>query len=107
MTPWDDIVALYDALVRLRPGAVTAVNRAVAIGEARGPAAGLEALAAVQSDRRLENWLPYQAARAALCRKAGHAEEARQAYASALALGPPPAERLYLERRLAELERSA
>lgn len=102
-TPWPDILALYDALLTLRPNAVVAVNRAVALGEARGAAAGLEALEAIPRDGRLEDWLPYQAARGALCRQAGRLSEAREALARALALGPSPAERLFLERRLAEL----
>lgn len=96
-TPWAVIVALYDALLVLRPGAVTAVNRAVAVGAAQGPAAGLAALAAVRSERRLEGWLPWQAARAWLCEQAGEVETARQALDAALALEPPPAERLFLE----------
>ena len=75
-TPWADIAALYDVLIAVRPHAATAVNRAVAIGEAQGPEAGLAALAQVSG---VEDWLPYQAARA---------------------LNPAPAERLYLERQL-------
>ncbi len=98
VTPWADIAALYDALMVLRPGAVTAVNRAVAIGEAQGAQAGLAALSALQIDRRLEAWLPWQAARAWLCDRAGEVEAAREALDAALALAPPPAERLFLER---------
>jgi RNA polymerase sigma-70 factor (ECF subfamily) len=96
--PWPAIVALYDALTVLRPGPVTAVNRAVAVGMASGAEAGLAALAAIRADRRLEGWLPWQAARAALLSAAGRSEEARAAYDAALALGPAPAERVYLER---------
>lgn len=95
-TPWATIVSLYDALVVLRSGPVAAVNRAVAVGMAQGAAAGLAALAAVRSDRRLEDWLPWQAARAWLLAEAGRSEEAKAAYDAALALNPAPAERLYL-----------
>jgi len=102
-TPWLVIASLYDALMVARPGPVTAVNRAVAVGEASGAEAGLTALDAVRSDRRLEGWLPWQAARAWLCEKAGRAEEAAAAYDAALALGPAPAERLYLQRKRAAL----
>lgn len=98
VTPWPAIAALYDALMLLRPGAITAVNRAVAVGEERGAEAGLAALAAIETDRRLETWLPWQAAQAGLCERAGELEAARQALDAALALGPPPAERLFLER---------
>jgi RNA polymerase sigma-70 factor (ECF subfamily) len=99
-TPWADIVALYDVLAEIRPNVVTAVNRAVAVGEARGAEAGLAALAAANAP---EDWLPYQAARAGLCAKAGRDAEAAQALKAALALGPAPAERLFLERRLSAL----
>jgi RNA polymerase sigma-70 factor (ECF subfamily) len=99
-TPWPVIMTLYGALMRLRPTAVVAVNRAVAIGEAQGPTEGLAALEAVASERRLEDWLPYQAAKAHLSRSAGRLDDARRAFAAALALKPPPAERLYLERQL-------
>ena len=47
--------------------------------------------------RRLEGWLPWQAARAWLCEQAGETEAARAALDAALALAPPPAERLFLE----------
>jgi RNA polymerase sigma-70 factor (ECF subfamily) len=97
-TPWRDIAALYDVLLALRPTPVTAVNRAVAIGEAFGPDQGLAALAQVGPER-LQAWLPYHAARAGLFAAAGEAVEARAALDAALALRPPPAERLYLERR--------
>lgn len=100
-TPWADIAALYEALATVRPSAATSVNRAVAIGEARGAETGLAALDAVTG---MEAWLPYQAARAHLCARAGRRPEAAQAYRAALALGPAPAERLYLERRLREVD---
>ena len=103
VTPWPDIVELYDALTLFRPDAVTAVNRAVAVGEARGARAGLAALDAVPGVGRLTGWLPYQAARAGLCDRAGLTGEAAAAYHAALALTPAPAERLYLQRRLAAL----
>ena len=100
-TPWTDIAALYDVLLTIRPNAATKVNRAVALAEAIGPEAGLAALRVI--DASLEGWLPFQAARASLCDRAGLKAEAAEAYAAALALGPAPAERLYLERRLARL----
>ncbi len=103
VTPWADIVSLYDGLTHFRPDPVTAVNRAVAVGEARGMREGLAALEAVPGGGRLAAWLPYQAARAALCEGAGLAADAASAYRAALSLKPAPAERLYLERRLAGL----
>jgi RNA polymerase sigma-70 factor (ECF subfamily) len=102
-TPWRQIVDLYDALLLLRPTAVTEVNRAVAVGEAHGADAGLRALEAVIADRRLADWLPYHAARAGLLAAAGRTAEAAEALDAALALGPAPAERRYLELRLRDL----
>ena len=99
-TPWSDIATLYDVLAELRPNAVTRVNRAVAVGEARSAEAGLAALADAGAR---EDWLPYQAARAGLCAMAGRGGEAADALRAALALNPAPAERLFLERRLAKL----
>ncbi|MEO8114642.1 MAG: DUF6596 domain-containing protein, partial [Phenylobacterium sp.] len=99
-TPWGDIVGLYDAMVAFRANPVTLVNRAVAVGEARGPEEGLAALAAADAPA---SWLPYQAARAGLCAKAGRDADAAHALKAALALDPAPAERLFLQRRLAAL----
>jgi RNA polymerase sigma-70 factor (ECF subfamily) len=98
-TAWDDIVSLYDALMRVRPTAVVAVNRAVALAEVAGPEAGLEALEAAAGPR-LANWLPFHAARAALLEKDQRPSEAADAYRTALSLDPPPAERMFLARRL-------
>ncbi len=103
VTPWQDILHLYDALALFRPDAETAVNRAVAVGEVDGPAAGLMALDAVAGVGRLLNWLPYQAARAGLCHRAGLTQDAAGAYSAALALNPARAEALDLEGQLAQL----
>ena len=101
-TPWADIAALYAILFALRPDPVVAVNRAVAVGEAEGAEAGLALLAQVAHER-LETWLPWQAARAGLCERAGRRLEARAALAAALDLGPAPAERVFLQRKLVAL----
>ena len=102
-TAWGDIATLYDYLLSVRPSPVAQVNRAVALAEALGAEAGLQALAAVEGPARFIDWLPYQAARAGLCAKAGRTEEAAEALRAALALAPAPAERLFLARRLGEL----
>jgi RNA polymerase sigma-70 factor (ECF subfamily) len=104
VTPWAAILALYDALLAFRPGAVTQVNRAVAMAEVQGAEAGLAALAAAGASRPLDGWLPYQVARAALLAEAGRPREAAAALEAALALGPGPAERRYLERRRPQLD---
>ncbi|MFC0634162.1 RNA polymerase sigma factor [Brevundimonas balnearis] len=94
VTPWAGVLALYDLLLAHRSYTVVRVNRAVALAEIEGPAAGLAALEAAAAP----DWLPYQAARAELLARLGR-PEAKAAYDAALALDPAPAERLFLEAR--------
>ena len=98
-TDWSTIVSLYDSLALLRPHTATQVNRAVAIGAAISPDAGLAELARIKG---MDGWLPFQAALAALSVRAGRHAQAATAYAAALALNPAPAERLYLEEKWRE-----
>ena len=97
-TDWSQIVALYDQLHALRPNAVVALNRAIALGELHGPADGLAALDAADTTP-LEGYQPYHAARADLLARAGRSDAARAAYDRALALTANPAERRFLEQR--------
>ena len=82
-----------------------ALNRAVAVAMASGPAAGL-ALADEQA-AALDGYHLLHATRADLLRRLGRVEEAREAYSRALELAAVPAEREFLRDRLAELERTA
>jgi RNA polymerase sigma-70 factor (ECF subfamily) len=102
-TDWGQIVALYDQLHALRPDPVVGLNRAIAIAEARGPAAGLDELAALDVGR-LADYQPYHAARADLLVRAGRGAEAIDAYDRALELTTNPAEREFLigQRRIAQ-----
>jgi RNA polymerase sigma-70 factor (ECF subfamily) len=100
--PWERVLAIYDLMLEVRDDPVVRLNRIVAVAELCGAAAALSQLEAL-TDQRLLSFLPYQAVRAGLLRKAGRLDEAREAYGAALALGPPSAERLWLERRRAEL----
>jgi RNA polymerase sigma-70 factor (ECF subfamily) len=100
VTPWATIAALYDRLARLRPSAVVGINRAVAYGRAYGAERGVAELAELDGER-LAGFLPWHVARADLLARAGQSEDAREAFLAALALDPGPAERRYLERRLA------
>jgi len=95
-TDWGQIVALYDQLLALRPDAVVAVNRAVAVAERHGPAAGLAALDAVDADAAA-GYQGFHATRAELLRRLGRAAEAVGAYDRALALTTNGAERAFLE----------
>jgi RNA polymerase sigma-70 factor (ECF subfamily) len=101
--PWREVLSIYDALLRLRDDPVVRLNRAVALGEVAGVEAALAEVEAL--DRQaLAAFPPYHAARAELLQRSGRLGEAREAYAALLALSPPPAERLWLERRLASLK---
>jgi len=104
---WEAIVGLYDGLLHLTGSPVVALNRAVALGRARGAGLGLETLAVVATDSRLDGYQPYWAARADLCMQAGNREEGRLAYARALGLTVDPSVRRYLANRGSELDENA
>jgi RNA polymerase sigma-70 factor, ECF subfamily len=97
---WPQIAALYGELARLTDSPVVELNRAVAIGEAEGPEAGLALVDALG----LDDYRYKHSARAELLRRAGRAGEARDAYRRALELVHDDAERRLFERRLGELE---
>jgi len=96
---WPQIVALYGELARLTGSPVVELNRAVAVAEAQGPAAGL----AIADGLALEDYRYLHATRGELLRRLGRSAEARDAYRRALALVHDDAERRLLERRLAQL----
>ena len=100
---WTAIGQLYDALLAITGSPVVAINRAVAIAEARGPAAGLAALDAVAQDARISEYQPYWAALAELSARAGDRDPAEEAYQLAIGLEADPAVRRYLQQRRAEL----
>jgi RNA polymerase sigma-70 factor (ECF subfamily) len=100
---WAAIAALYDALLAMTRSPVVAVNRAIAVAELHGVAAGLEALDAVADDPRLGTYQPFWAARADLLARAGDVPAAREAYERAIGLEADPAIRRFLVRRRTEL----
>jgi RNA polymerase sigma-70 factor (ECF subfamily) len=100
---WIAIERIYAALEALTGSPVVALNRAIATAETRGPAAGLEALAALADDARLASYQPYWAARAGLLARIGDAPAADVAYERAIGLEADPAVRRFLERRRASL----
>jgi RNA polymerase sigma-70 factor, ECF subfamily len=102
-TDWAQIAELYGALGRLNPSPVVELNRAVAVGLADGPAAGLELLEPLLGDPALERYQPLYAAHAELLRRAGDRESATRAYERAIALTANAVERAELERRLGAL----
>jgi RNA polymerase sigma-70 factor (ECF subfamily) len=100
-TDWPAIVELYDALFALT-GSPVVVNRAAAVAQARGPAAGLVLLDSVAAEGGLEAFEPYWVARADLCAGLGDLEQARRSYDLAIGLQTDPAARAFLiERRAA------
>lgn len=100
-TDWAAILKLYDLLLMHRPGAVVAINRAVALAWVEGTRAGLAALDALAGDA-VERYRPWHAARAHLLAQTDDREGAAAAYRMALALNPAGAERLFLEAKLRE-----
>src|SRR4051794_10487970 len=102
-TDWAEVVALYDLLEEIWPSPVVALNRAVAVGFARGFDAGLAELDALAAEPQLAGYGYLAAARADFLRRAGRAAEARTAYEEALMLTENQVERRFLERRLTEL----
>ena len=95
---WDAIEMLYGALAALTGSPVVAINRAVAIAETRGPAAGLAALDTLNDSPQLTAYQPYWAARAGLLARTGALQEADRAYELAIGLESDPAVRRFLQR---------
>jgi RNA polymerase sigma factor (sigma-70 family) len=102
-TDWAEIVGLYDLLMRSWPSPVVALNRAVAIGFAAGPAAGLAALDELAASPELAGYGYLAASRADLLRRLGRTGEARLAYSEALLLTGNDVEREFLAARLDQL----
>ena len=100
-TDWRRIADLYGLVARLNPSPVVELNRAVAVAEVDGPAAGLALVDALRGD--LAGYHLFAATRADLLRRLSRDDEARAAYEEALAQAPTDAERRFLARRLAGL----
>ncbi|MFM9844855.1 MAG: RNA polymerase sigma factor [Dongiaceae bacterium] len=104
---WAEVVQLYDALFAVAESPVVAINRALAIGELRGAAAGVAAMPEIAPDPRLTEYQPYWAARAELLARTGAQDEARQAYEIAIGLERDPAVREFLQHRLVQRLRAS
>jgi RNA polymerase sigma factor (sigma-70 family) len=102
-TDWTRIAALYDALAELTPSPVIELNRAVAVGMAFGPAAGLELVDALRQDRSLAAYHLLPAVRADLLAKVGRTGEARAELLRAASLTRNERERALLRDRAAAL----
>jgi RNA polymerase sigma factor (sigma-70 family) len=100
-TNWEAIASWYDVLLTVADTPVVRLNRAVAIGERDGAAAGLVELDRIDG---LSSYRPLVAARAELLARAGRPDEARSAFRDAIMLPGNDATRRELRRRLAALD---
>jgi len=99
-TDWEEIEALYARLAAVAPSPVVELNRAVAVAMAKGPEAGLGVIDQIED---LDEYRHLHSARADLLRQLGRVDEAADEYRRAIELAAQPAERAFLERRLAEV----
>jgi RNA polymerase sigma-70 factor, ECF subfamily len=104
-TDWQAIARVYGQLARITPSPVVELNRAVAVGMAQGPEAGLALMDSLAESGALAGYHLLPAARADLLRRLGRRAEAADAYSEALALAGTDAERRYLTRRQVEASR--
>jgi RNA polymerase sigma factor (sigma-70 family) len=102
-TDWPEILGLYDLLEQLAPGPMVSLNRAVAVAMVTGPAAGLDLLDALESDRRLAGHHRLHATRAHLLEMSGDLPGAVAAYREAARRTTSLPERRYLADRAARL----
>ncbi len=102
-TNWTEIAVLYERLSQMVPTPVVALNRAVAVAMADGPAAGLQLVEQLEQAGDLDDYYLLPATRADLLRRLGDYEQAEAAYRRALELAPTDVERRYLARRLTEI----
>ena len=103
-TDWTQVVELYDLLVAIWPSPVVALNRGIAVGFARGPAAGLAVLDELAAEPQLAGYGYLPAARGAFLAELGRVADARTAYEEAILLTGNAVERAFLATRLAALE---
>ncbi|KAB0487604.1 RNA polymerase, sigma subunit, ECF family [Pseudomonas reinekei] len=102
-TDWEQIVGLYDVLLRAVPSPVIELNRAAAISKHDGPLAALIQVEAILARGDLLDYHLAHSARAEFCRQLGRVEQARGAYERALALTQQAPERRFIEGRLKAL----
>ena len=99
-TEWAKILELYEMLVRLTPSPIVALNRAIAVGKARGPEAGLAELRKIPDPARLKDYPFYPAAQGEFHLLAGRAAEAGECFERAITLARSRSETNFFERKL-------
>jgi len=106
-TDWNEIVVLYDLLLRIDPSPVIELNRAAAVAMRDGPARGLTLIDGILGRGELRDYHLAHTARADLLRRLGRTTDAVAAYEQALTLVQQRAERRFIDRRLAQLRSGA
>ncbi|WP_328993227.1 RNA polymerase sigma factor [Kribbella sp. NBC_01245] len=100
-TDWSQIVELYDHLLALMPTPMVALNRAIAMGEVKGPSAALEVIDALAP--QLDAYHLMHAARGTLLRRLGHSDAARDAFQRAADLAVLDSDQRFLTEQLEEI----
>ncbi|MFT3685021.1 MAG: sigma factor [Phycisphaerales bacterium] len=103
-TDWRQIVALYDALLALRPSPIVAMNRAIAVGQSEGPVRGLAELRSICGVERLKSYPFYPAAEGEFELRIGNARRAEECFKAAVALARNATEQRHFERRVRACE---
>lgn len=98
-TNWTQILELYDLLYQLKPSPIVALNRAIALGKARGPEAGLVALRQISDLAKLKNYPFYPAAQGEFHLLAGSPGEAAKHFSQAIKQARNPSETNFFERK--------
>ena len=106
-TDWERIVVLYDALLQISPSPIVALNRAVALGTAQGPAAGLDAVDKLTADPALAGYHLLPSVRGDLLTKMRRFAEAREEKQRAVAMTQNLREQALLTERLKQIEKAA
>jgi RNA polymerase sigma factor (sigma-70 family) len=106
LTNWENILALYDLLREKQPTPVVLINRAVAVAQVRGPAAGLSALKAIPVDTQVKRYPFLHAAEGEFHRRLGHLSEAEISFHRALDFARTEPQQRFLLRKLAALRNS-
>jgi len=107
ITDWAKILELYEALYRLNPSPIVALNRAVALGKAMGPEAGLAELRKLPDPARLKDYPFYPAAQGEFHLLAGRPAEAAKHFEKTMKLARSRSETNFFERRLEVCRRGA
>ena len=102
-TDWERIVILYEALLQISPSPIVALNRAVAVGMAQGPSAGLDALDQLGKESALAGYHLLPSIRGDLLMKLGRFGEAREEIKRALAMTQNRQEQVLLRKKLNEM----